>query len=337
MKTGFIICTFNRPEPLRELLASVKGQSVLPDQVLIIDGSYNSATKEALKNVYLAQLEYYKVGAEDRGLTRQRNYGVSKLRKDIQIVSFLDDDTVLDENYFSEILKTYSTRPEALGVSGYITNEVQWKKVSRGYTPQKREFLYDGWSRIEGSRFSLRRKFGLAPDVPPGFLPDFSHGYSTGFLPPSGKTYEVEMLMGGIASYRRSVFEEFSFSPYFEGYGLYEDADFSLRVSKRGKLFVNTAAKVEHHHAEAGRPNMFKYGKMVVRNGWYVWRVRHSEPGAAAILKWHSTSFLLTLVRLGNTITGKNKKAAFEESLGRISGWFSLFFNQPNHTQQKAE
>ena len=325
MKTGLIICTFHRPEPLRELLASVKRQSVLPGQVLIIDGSYDSATKEALKNEELPQLEYFAVGPENRGLTRQRNYGVTKLRKDIDIVSFLDDDTVLDENYFSEILRTYKEYPEALGVSGCITNEVQWEKVSGDYIPQKGEFLYDGWARREGSRFTLRRKFGLAPDAPPGFMPDFSHGYSTGFLPPSGKTYEVEMLMGGIASYRRSVFEEFSFSSYFEGYGLYEDADFSLRVSEKGKLYVNTVAKVEHHHAEAGRPNMFKYGKMVLRNGWYVWRIKNPNPTFKQRIKWNSTALILTFARASGILSPKDRKAAYQESLGRILGWFSLW------------
>src|SRR5690606_38503325 len=138
------------------------------------------------------------------------------------------------------------------------------------------------------------------PNVPPGIMPDFSHGYSAGFLPPTGKVYEVEMLMGGIASYKRAVFESIGFSTYFEGYGLYEDADFSLRASRLGKLFVNTAAEVEHYHDEAGRPNKFRYGKMVVRNGWYVWRVKFPRPSLKSVLKWYATSFLLTLVRLGN-------------------------------------
>jgi hypothetical protein len=40
-----------------------------------------------------------------------------------------------------------------------------------------------------------------------------------GFLPPSGKIYEVELLMGNVSSYRKEVFEKQQFSNYFEGYG----------------------------------------------------------------------------------------------------------------------
>ena len=78
--------------------------------------------------------------------------------------------------------------------------------------------------------------------------------------------------------FRKIVFDSIWFSPYFEGYGLYEDADFTLRLSKIGKLYVNTNAQLGHFHDESGRPNKYQYGKMVVRNGWYVWRVKYPNP-----------------------------------------------------------
>jgi hypothetical protein len=95
------------------------------------------------------------------------------------------------------------------------------------------------------------KKKGLDSDCPPGYSSLYSHGRSVGFLPPSGKIYEVELLMGGVSSYRKEVFEKQQFSNYFEGYGLYEDADFALRV-KNGKLYLNTAAQL-HHYDVQGR------------------------------------------------------------------------------------
>lgn len=336
MYTSLIICTHNRPEAVINLLNSISKQKEIPDEVLIIDSSENDLTKTILDSCSLKGLRYFHVNEKDKGLTRQRNFGIANISKKSEIVFFLDDDVILKPDYFTEIISTYTRYPEALGVSGYITNEVNWRKVSRDYVSNPDEFLYDGWVRPEGSRFGLRRKFGLAPDKPPGIMPDFSHGYSTGFLPPSGKTYEVEMLMGGLASYRAEVFRKLNFSTFFEGYGLYEDADFSLRVSKLGRLFVNTAARLEHHHDPAGRPDMFRYGKMVIRNGWYVWRLKYPTPGLKARLKWSATSFLLTLVRLGNIVTTREKKKALSESLGRISGWISLFFNKPVHEHKRS-
>lgn len=333
MNFSLIICTYQRPRSVHRLLESVRSQTCYPHQILVIDSSFDERTKLICRVHSIDNLEYFKVEEKERGLTKQRNFGVKQVAEDIEVVFFLDDDTILSPWYFEEILKTYKENPGAMGVSGYITNEQEWKKVQGNYNPQKNEFTYDSWVRVEGKRFSLRRKFGLAPDVPPGYMPDFSHGYSTGFLPPSGKTYEVEMMMGGIASYKKEVFDSLSFSSYFEGYGLYEDADFSLRVSKMGKLYVNTAATVEHHHAPEGRPNMYLYGKMVVRNGWYVWRVKNPKPTFKARLKWHITSFLLTAVRLMNALKPKGQKEAFKEATGRFAGWLSLFLRKPRFSK----
>jgi GT2 family glycosyltransferase len=110
---------------------------------------------------------------------------------------------------------------------------------------------------------------------------------------------------------------------------LYEDADFTLRVAKMGKLYVNTAAKLGHYHATSGRPNQYQYGKMVVRNGWYVWRVKNPKPLLNAKLKWHAITILLTLIRFSNTFTTSKRKQAFTEAMGRTIGWWSLVFNKP--------
>ncbi len=138
--------------------------------------------------------------------------------------------------------------------------------------------------------------------------------------------------MGGVASYKKSVLKSQKFSEYFTGYGLYEDADFTLRLSKKGDLYVNTAAQLYHYHEASGRPNQFHYGKMVLRNGWYIWRVKYPSPPFKARIKWNTTALLLTLIRFLNSITGPKRKQAFTEALGRTAGWFSLLYNKPRHT-----
>ena len=329
MTFSLIVCTYMRPQPLLSLLNSVALQTMYPDQILIIDGSINNDTGEMLQQHEFKNLEYYQVSDEQRGLTRQRNFGIEKVLGTLDVVCFLDDDIVLTPNYFQVLLSTYKNYPDALGVGGFITNEVKWEKRDISGQVSINEFAFDGWVRKDGSRFVLRKKLGLNADVPPAHLPDFGHGRSVSFLPPSGKIYEVEQLMGGVASYPKRVLETQKFSEYFEGYGLYEDADYTLRLSKKGKLYINTNAQLSHYHVASGRPNQYYYGKMVVRNGWYVWRVRHPKPSIKAKLKWHTTAILLTLVRFTNVITGKDKKAAFTEALGRTIGWFSLLFNKP--------
>ncbi len=318
-----------RPKPLLDLLKSVAIQTQYPNEILIIDGSRNDETQLILKENPFLNLKYFKVDESNRGLTKQRNYGIQKTSEAIDIICFLDDDTILDTCYFENILKTYELFPAALGVGGYIANEDEWHYVGADYQPNSNEYFYDGWKKKDGTRFILRKKLGLDSNTKPGFLPEFSHGRSIGFLPPSDKIYEVEQLMGGVSSFKKSIFTTFQFSTYFEGYGLYEDADFTLRVSKTGKLYVNTAAKLGHFHDSSGRPNQYLYGKMVVRNGWYVWRVKHPKPSFKAQFKWHAITLVLTLIRFSNTFTTTKKKDAFFEFLGRLVGWFSLLLKKP--------
>ncbi len=322
-----VICTYERPKALYKLLSSVKTQSLYPNGILIIDGSTDDETKDLLINIPFKNLKYYKVSDEDRGLTRQRNFGIKLLDKKTQIVCFLDDDIVLTNNYFEELIYTYKTSEDALAVGGYILENNNWVQEPQGKDPHK--FYFDGWSRKEPLRFKARKWFGLLPDEDPGFLPSFSHGRSIGFLPPSGKTYPVEQIMGGVSSYKKEVFDTIEFSNYFEGYGLYEDADFSLRLAKLGKLYVNSNARLYHYHDDSGRPNKYRYGKMVVRNGWYIWRVKYPNPNFKARLKWNATSLLLTIIRFLNVINTEKKQEAFTESFGRVAGWFSLILNKP--------
>lgn len=337
MRFSLIICTYQRPKPLVKLLHSVKEQTLYPHEILVIDGSVDTATQEILTLHTFQNLIYYKVPEAQRGLTKQRNFGIKNVASNMDIVCFLDDDIVLTPNYFKELIGTYKRFPEALGVGGYIINEIDWRPLGKNEKVAQNQFAYDGWVRKDGARFVLRKRVGLDTDRPPAHLPDFSHGRSVSFLPPSGKIYSVEQFMGGVASYQKNVFKSLNFSAYFEGYGLYEDADFTLRLSKKGPLYVNTAAQLYHFHEPLGRPNQFLYGKMVVRNGWYVWRVRYPKPSMKARCKWHITALLLTLVRYVNAFKGPHRKAALSEALGRTLGWYGIIFNPPKiHKSQSV-
>lgn len=328
MHFTLIICTYKRPKALCTLLDSVKLQTLYPDEILVIDGSTDTQTQEVLAQKKYKNVKYFLADKSERGLTKQRNMGIKLADKSSEIICFLDDDTVLEPDYFEQLLKTYEVHPEALGVGGYIVNEVSWEKATSGKFFRD-EFYFDGWKRKDGSRFVLRKRLGFDANCPPAYFPEFGHGRSVSFLPPSGKIYEVEQFMGGVSSFKRSLFDTFSFSTFFEGYGLYEDADFTLRISNAGKLYVNTAARLSHYHEAGGRPNHFLYGKMVVRNGWYVWRVKHPMPSLKNRFKWHLITLLLMFVRLGNVINGKERQAALSEFAGRFYAWMGLFFSKP--------
>lgn len=328
MNFSLIICTYQRPEAIVKLLNSVQKQPVFPNEILVVDGSINNQTELIFKENNYKNLRYLKVDEFDRGLTKQRNIGIANVSKNMEIICFLDDDIVLTPTYFENLLDAYHTYPKAIGIGGYITNEVTWEKQETESCP-KNNYCFDGYSRNEGVRFKIRKFLNLIDNTSPGFMPSYSHGRSVSYLPPSDKIYEVEYFMGGVSSFKKELFNQLQFSTYFEGYGLYEDLDFCLRASEIGKLYVNTSAKVAHYHEESGRPNEYSYGKMVVRNGWYVWKVKYSNPALKTALKFHLNVLLLTGIRFLNSFYGNKKAEAFTESMGRIVGWISLFLNKP--------
>ncbi|PCH53426.1 MAG: glycosyl transferase family 2 [Flavobacteriaceae bacterium] len=331
MKFTLIICTYQRPKAIISLLNSIQKQSLYPDEIVVIDGSLNDASKTEISKNNYQHLNYFKIDEGDRGLTKQRNYGISKVSKDIDIVCFLDDDTILNPNYFEALLNTYKKYPKAGGVGGYILDEINWRKQQPNEIIRYKEYVIDGYVRNLGSRNVLRKRLGLLSDAPPCIMPEFSNGFSVASLPPNNKIYKAEYFMGGVSSFKKEVVDTIKFSTYFEGYGLYEDLEYCLRVSKKHQLYVNTGATLYHHHEAGGRPNKYTYGKMVVRNGWYVWRVKYLNPTLKARFKWNMTVILLTKLRFLNIFTTNQRKEAFTESIGRLVGWFSLFLNKPKN------
>lgn len=324
MFVSLIICTYQRKEALLRLLGSVQKQSLYPNEILIIDGSLDNETEIAIKELLYPKLRFYKVDENNRGLTKQRNFGIDQLNTDCEIVCFLDDDTILHKDYFKNIKERFKSDQSITGIGGLATNENRWKLITDSFKyHSKRHKVIDGYFIEEGHRNVVRNYLGLGANQPPSVMPAFSHGNSYGY-PLTGKAYEVDLLIGMSMSFRKKVVDAIKFSTYFEGYGLYEDADFSLRAQQFGKNVLDTQVLLEHHHHPSGRPNYFKYGKMVILNGWYVWRVKFPFPDFRSRLKWYSTALLLILIRLGNVFITKKRKSALLETLGRINGMFII-------------
>ena len=329
MKFNLIVCTYCRSDSLLRLLKSVREQTPYPNEIIIVDGSEDDETGKMLREHSFDHLQYYKVGDKDRGLTRQRNFGIEKTGNDIEYCCFLDDDIVLEPGYFEHLLYTFRKYPDAIGVGGAIIKEGVWKKSKLEQERDFKKYYYGVWERKLGSRNVLRKRLGLLSDKPPGVMPVFSNGFSVGFYPPTGEIHPVDYFMGGVSAYKKELFDSIKFSEYFEGYGLYEDMDFCLRASRLGNLYLNTAANCYHLHEESGRPNYFKYGKMVVENGWVVWKLKYPHPAPGAILKWNSIVLLLACIRIKNGLVGE--KGALKEAAGRFSSWVQLAFKKPDY------
>ncbi|HEY6187677.1 MAG TPA: glycosyltransferase family 2 protein [Pyrinomonadaceae bacterium] len=331
-RLSLIVCTYRRAAEVEKLLRALASQTVVPDETLVVDASTDDDTRGVVEALIgegeLPNLGYFKAPPEHRGLTRQRNYGIELAGGDL--IAFLDDDTIPEPEYFAETLACFERHAEAAGVGGYITNEVEWWPANgdAGVTAGAL-FRWGAWERREALRWRLRSMLGLVSDSPPGWVPPPGHGRPVGYLPPDGEDHAVEFLMGCAFTFRREVFRQERFSSYFEGYGLYEDMDFCLRAALRSPLYLCTRARIAHHHAPSGRPNQFRYGWMVVRNGWVVWRRRWPGPSIKNRMGWWATTMLLALCRLGEALRGPERTASLTEACGRFCAMASLLWKKP--------
>ena len=91
-KLAFVVATKDRPKKLERMLRSLDNQTRRPDQIVVVDGSQNSCQKITQEFPRLA-VSYDTFSPPSA--TKQRNYGITRVRKDISLVGFLDDDEKL--------------------------------------------------------------------------------------------------------------------------------------------------------------------------------------------------------------------------------------------------
>lgn len=117
----------------------------------------------------------------------------------------MDDDTILELDYFAEIIKTFEDNDDVGGVGGVAINENKWKLQDKNqYYNSKKFYLFEGYFYKEGLRNVARNYLGLASNLGPGKMPLYSHGRTCGF-PLTGKIYEVDLLIGMSMAFRKNI------------------------------------------------------------------------------------------------------------------------------------
>lgn len=321
---ALVICTYQRPASLRRLLGSVAQQTRAFDSIWVIDAS-PQADHDLVGAFPQLPLHYHHALPHERGLTRQRNVGINQAIPTSDFLFFLDDDVALAPDYVAHIDNVFTQYPQAIGVGGYIVNDVAWRSTSTATRTNSTCYQADSWERNLPLRWRWRQMLGLYPKAPAGRYDASGHPLGLGFIPPSGRVYPVDFIMGGASSFRAQVFAKQRFSTYFEGYGLYEDMAFCLEVRKKGQIYLSTQARLSHFHDPNGRPPGFAYGQMVMRNGWLIWKSVYPNPTLNQMLRWHGTSWFLAFCLWAKP----TQKSSWQQWAGRMWGWLSLYVQPP--------
>ncbi len=263
LKGSIIIPTYNRENELRCCIQSILKQTVKPYELIVIDDG--KLLEAPLKNECKDSGISYIYTKKDRpGITESRNAGIKLASGDI--IFFLDDDVVLSPFYIEAILTSYQNDQKKIigGIGGVITNISPLKPV------HKLRRIFDIIFLVSG--------FNEGKVLPSGFCTNYG---ATGYQ--IKRTKEVDFLSGCTMSFRKKIFQEFSFDEKrYLGYGLGEDQDFSYQVSRKHKLIINPKAKLLHMESAKMKPNkaimgrkyiLFKYlfFKQHVKKAWWNW------------------------------------------------------------------
>lgn len=256
-REAVVICTRNRPDDLKNTLASIAQQEHGLDLcVVVVDGSEAEPARQNERLV--AQFEacpmaYLRYPGRPAA-TRQRNYGVDALPGTVEIVHFIDDDVTVLPGYFSHLSAALRHHPEAGGVGGVILAEHPLSHP-RDHTWLKSFFL------LAGKKPGLVLLSGRTTMVQ-----EPSHT-----LVPTEPT-RVEWLSTCSAAYRRAVFSHARFDEAVEGPSpRLEDLDFSYRVGHRWPLLIEPKARLIHHFSPASRQTVAGISREgVVRRYWFV-------------------------------------------------------------------
>jgi GT2 family glycosyltransferase len=114
-----VICTRERPDDLARAIESLKAQSQKDFRVLVIDNAPTSdGTAEVVAGMRDGDLRLDYVVEPTPGLSWARNCALPHV--DTDIVAWLDDDEVADQNWIAELTRAFRSVPDAAAVSGSV-------------------------------------------------------------------------------------------------------------------------------------------------------------------------------------------------------------------------
>jgi len=235
---SIVIPTRDREKDLLKCIESICQQTFFPLEVLIVDdGKISEQNKELIKNLLLKKGISYRYFKKNKpGTAESRNLGAKESLCDL--VLFLDDDVVLNENYIKVLMETWvkhSGDSKVVGISGVPTNGKEKLLLEKIF--ERVFFLYSS------------RSWAILP---------------WGFQTWDYKIKKVEIadwLPGGFAIFRKDVFQKYSFSPLQPGRTGLEDVEFCLQLKNKGFYFIITPfAKLIHNESLIGREKAFISG-----------------------------------------------------------------------------
>ena len=288
-----VVASKNRPNHLLALLESLKKQTQLPAEVIIVDASDSFAKIEDSNLPF----KVTHVPTKDSSISRQRNLGKRLIDSNTKYLSILDDDTYPEEKYLEKVVDFLEVNEQVAGASGITFPPNDYMSTSKVIHLIKSIFFLD--SQHSG----IITKGGI------------NIGLRTHSLTP----LKTEWLIG-CSVFRMSLIKTLEYEGSLDGYSLGEDVLFSYRVAKLGDLFLLPGVQINHHEVSKSSHYRPEY--------WYKWSKNRRllivlMPGR--LLKW----VFYTWSNLGQTLIVLcnpriDSRLRFQSALKIIKGTFNV-------------
>jgi GT2 family glycosyltransferase len=272
-----VVCTRNRPGPLRLSIPRLLSQTRPPSRVIVVDSSDDPAEVRTVVDEVSAEgaCEVTLVHTAP-GLTLQRNAGLALVQADI--VLFPDDDALCDRDYAEHILAVYERDAEAaigavIGTHRSVPDGQDRTVVARGMSRGARLR-----QRVNAPRTRIERRLVRDPLATIGW--ELKAAWRVPDWVADADAQPNCWVRGFRMTFRaQAVREAGGFDETLRHYANFEDIHVGLAVGERSVVVQATRALVFHHQAPGGRGSGRVRGATNIANRAYVVAC-HSAPGS---------------------------------------------------------
>jgi GT2 family glycosyltransferase len=250
-KISVIIPTKDRIQDVIACLEHALVQTLLPDEILVVDGSDTDKLNAEIKLRFSEDTRIRYISSKP-GLTHQRNVGIDASFGDITV--FIDDDVILDKDCLKEIMHVFKTYPKDIG--GVTVNLIE--KYQTEGKPGFWGKIKDAIARFLLSLFFLTR-WGNGKFQPSGFPTLIKSGSVD-------KIIFCESLFGSCMAFRRELFDELRFNEDLYQCRYAEDDEFAYRLSRKYKSIYTPHAKAIHNRSQLERNRYIRMKGLMINH-----------------------------------------------------------------------
>ena len=245
LKYSVVIPTYGRTQYLKGCLESISVQTIKPQDIFIIDNNTSPSSQRIVEDTVESCSAnginfVYKKGSINSGAVA-RNVGASLVST--ELVAFLDDDVLVDCDYYENVLDVFEADDQVVGVQGVDRDFVEGYKANISGSYIQRLFLFienflEHASIVRGTTAELRPSLAVTHPAPDK---DF--------------VVESQWVSTCAGVFRTELFNVIEFPKNFVKYSWNEYVFFSYSIFKKklGKMIYTSGARYRNVITDAGR------------------------------------------------------------------------------------